>query len=71
MDKMLTVTIKAEKKFIYSLLFTLLLCIYIFLEGGWVDQDEVMGIVCFLGSLSVLVLLLKHILSLRDMLPEP
>lgn len=35
------------------------------------DQDEVMGIVCFLGSLSVLVLLLKHILSLRDMLPEP
>lgn len=71
MDKMLTVTIKAEKKFIYSLLFTQLLCIYIFLEGGWVDQDEVMGIVCFLGSLSVLVLLLKHILSLRDMLPEP
>lgn len=70
MYKILTVIIKAENKFtVYYLLICYVL--YIFLEGGWVDQDQVMRLVCFFGSLSVFVLLLKDILSLRDMLPEP
>lgn len=64
MGKMLTVAIKAEKKFtVYSLLTCYVL--YICLGRGWLGQDEVMGHVFFFGSLSVLVLLLKDTLSWR------
>lgn len=68
MEKMLTVAIKSEKFTVYYLLTCYTL--YIFLGRGWVYQDEVMGLVYFFGSLSVLVLLLKDILRFRDILFE-
>lgn len=67
---MLTVAINAEKKFtVYCLLTCYIL--YIFLGRGWVGKGDIMGLVYFFGNLSEFVLLLKDILSLRDMLPEP
>lgn len=44
---------------------------FIFMGKRCVSQDEVVGHICFFGSLSVLVLLLEDAHSLMDILPEP